>query len=236
MLARIGAVLSLLAALVFTSGAALADSRGPVVVELFTSQGCSSCPPADDFLRLLAPREDVIALGFHVDYWDYLGWRDKFAQPDYTARQKSYAKFAGRRSVYTPQMVIGGAEDVVGNHPMDVTDLIAVHRDRPQRVSLSLSRSAGGVQIEAQLIKPVDGPLMIQLIRYVPEAQVNILRGENAGQRMSYANIVTEWRVLTKWSGREPIKLRAKVKGDAPIVVLVQHAGLGPIEAAARLR
>ena len=89
----------------------------PVVVELFTSQGCSSCPPADELLREMSKRPDVIALAFHVDYWDYIGWKDEFAHPGFTKRQKAYAKAAGERMVYTPQMIVHGVVRVVGHEP-----------------------------------------------------------------------------------------------------------------------
>ena len=104
-------------------GAAAAADR-PVVVELYTSQGCSSCPPADAILAELADREDVIALAFHVDYWDYIGWKDIFADPANTLRQRNYARVAGARSVYTPQMIVDGQDHVVGTKPMKLAEHI----------------------------------------------------------------------------------------------------------------
>ncbi len=91
-----------------------ADERTPVVVELFTSQGCSSCPPADAFLGELARREDVLALGFHVDYWNYIGWRDPFSSPSHSQRQQDYARRFGENRVYTPQMVVDGRAEFPG--------------------------------------------------------------------------------------------------------------------------
>jgi hypothetical protein len=222
-----------------------AESPAPVVVELYTSQGCSSCPPADKFLRKLAGRDDGIARGRHVDYWDYLGWRDKFASPAYSARQKAYAKHAGRRSVYTPQMIIQGAQDVVGNHPMDVTDLIEKHRARPRQVAIDVSWGsdngsedyAGGDQvvIRARALAQVQGHYLVQLVRYEREVPVDILRGENAGRRVAYANIVTDWQVIGKWDGRAPLNAQVLVTGQAPAVILIQRAGPGMIEAAAHV-
>jgi len=101
-----------------------AESPPPVVVELFTSQGCSSCPPADAFLNDLSRRDDVIALSLHVDYWDYIGWEDPFATPESTNRQRRYAPVLVERSVYTPQMVIDGAAHEVGSKRKAVTRLI----------------------------------------------------------------------------------------------------------------
>ena len=121
-------LLPVLAALVFVAAAPLARAQGsPVVVELFTSQGCSSCPPADALLRKLAEEEDVIALALHVDYWDYLGWKDSFATPKFTARQRAYAKKARSRSIYTPQMVVQGEDRVVGNDAEMVLARISEH-------------------------------------------------------------------------------------------------------------
>jgi hypothetical protein len=214
-----------------------AEDEQPVVVELYTSQGCSSCPPADAFFSILAGREDVIALGFHVDYWDYIGWRDVFGSPAYSARQKGYARAAGRRSVYTPQMIVQGDRDVVGNHPMDVTDLIQSYRGAERDVRLSLKRGASGtVQIRAEALRDPGGPLMIQVIRYQPEASVEITRGENAGHKLTYSNIVTDWQVVGEWDARAPFSAEVPAKGEKPVVVLIQHKGPGPIEAAARLR
>ena len=100
-----------------------AAQDSPVVVELFTSQGCAACPPADALLGELARHEDVIALALHVDYWDYIGWEDVFARPEFTQRQHAYGHAAGSTVVYTPQMIVGGQERVVGVRPMAVADL-----------------------------------------------------------------------------------------------------------------
>lgn len=209
---------------------------GPVVVELYTSQGCSSCPPADAFLeRELAAREDVIALALHVDYWDYIGWKDDFADPAFTARQRAYARAAGHRSVYTPQMIIGGLDHVIGSHPYEVKDFIARHAAAASDINVSLTRQGERLEIT---LEPGTGPrhkMHIQLVRYEPRALRDIKRGENAGRMISYANIVTEWLVLGEWNMRKSRVLTANVQGDQPVVVLVQRAGQGKIEAAARL-
>ncbi|SEQ65473.1 DUF1223 domain-containing protein [Thalassovita taeanensis] len=215
--------------------AAAADTR-PVVVELYTSQGCSSCPPADAFLTTLAPRDDVIALALHVDYWDYIGWKDVFASPHHTRRQKAYAVAAGRRTVYTPQMIVGGKEHVVGNHPVDVGDLIRKHADQPAAVTLTLKRNGAQVMISARMQRPMDEPLLVQLVRYTPEERITIRSGENDGRHLTYSNIVTEWRRLEEWDTRRPLALTAAAAGTQPIVVIVQRKGPGEILAAARLR
>ena len=217
--------------------AARAEPDRPVVVELYTSQGCSSCPPADALFATLASRDDVIALALHVDYWDYIGWKDVFASPQFTKRQKAYAKAAGRRSIYTPQMVVHGQEDVVGTHPMDVAELVMQHRAKPSPVSLEVSRAAQGeISIRATSEQKLDQDLLVQLVRYRPEARVDVLRGENAGRTLIYTNIVTDWQVLGRWDTATPLNVSAKAPGDEPVVVLIQRAGPGAIEAAARLR
>ncbi|MCG8547170.1 MAG: DUF1223 domain-containing protein, partial [Alphaproteobacteria bacterium] len=112
-------------ALLMGVGVAVAgNTKAPVVVELYTSQGCSSCPPAEAYLQELAKRDDVLPLEFHVDYWDYIGWKDKFAQPKFTKRQRDYVKTLNGRYAYTPQMVIDGKTHVVGSHRGQVEKLI----------------------------------------------------------------------------------------------------------------
>lgn len=229
MRAVIGSILTLWMA----AAAAWAGER-PVVVELYTSQGCSSCPPADAFLAELAQRDDVIALALHVDYWDYIGWKDIFANPLFTARQKAYARAAGSRTVYTPQMVIGGVDHVVGLRPMEVADLIAAHRAAPSPVELGVERREGGFVLRARSAGP--DAMIVQLVRYVPEQTVAIKRGENGGRTLRYTNIVTEWHALAEWDGAAPLEMAVQVQGDLPAVVLVQRRGPGPILAAARLR
>ena len=223
------------AAWVAAVGPVWADDH-PVLVELFTSQGCSSCPPADEFLSTLAEREDVIALALHVDYWDYIGWKDAFADPAFTARQKAYAIAGGRRSVYTPQMIVGGREHVVGNHPVDVMDLVRKHADQAQPVTLTLRRQGDLVHITARASQPLPEPVVVQLVRYRPSARVEIQKGENAGRSVEYSNIVTEWHILGEWDTRQGLDTGGPVPGDQPVVVIVQKKGPGEVLAAARLR
>ncbi len=228
-------IATLLAAVMLMASPAKADDT-PVVVELFTSQGCSSCPPADAFLHKLADREDVIALAMHVDYWDYIGWKDIFASPENTKRQRAYARAGGRKMIYTPQMIINGREHVVGNRPRDVVDLINKHKSGAGGVDLSIARDGDTLRIDATAETGLKGELVVQLIRYTPKSTVNIKRGENAGRKLSYANVVTEFSVLRKWDTRKPLSMATKVEGDAPVVILLQHKGVGPIAAVARVK
>lgn len=217
----------------FQATAAMAQN-GPVVVELFTSQGCSSCPPADAMLHDLAKRDDVIALALHVDYWDYIGWKDVFGRPEHTLRQHAYAQAARATTVYTPQMIIGGIDHVVGSRPMQVMDSVQAQVRRGNPVSVSLARSGTSLQINA--LASVRGDYVVQLIRYTPEETVAIRRGENAGRTLSYANIVKSWDVIGRWDGRAALALAASAAGPDAVVVIVQQAGHGPIVGAAQLR
>ncbi|WP_420397615.1 DUF1223 domain-containing protein [Nioella sp.] len=217
-----------------TAPAARADS--PVVVELFTSQGCSACPPADALLTQLAAREDVIALALHVDYWDYIGWADTFASGQFTRRQHAYARHAGQRMVYTPQMIVGGVERVVGYEPMDVAELIAQYRVVDYPVEVSLSRVEGGIVLRAVASMALEEPgMIVQIVRYMPSEMVEIRRGENAGRTVEYSNIVTEWMRVGDWSGAEPYELQLVDDSALPIAAIVQMAGPGQILGAARL-
>ncbi|WP_338550141.1 DUF1223 domain-containing protein [Roseovarius phycicola] len=208
-----------------------------VVVELFTSQGCSSCPPADAFMHELAKRDDVVALALHVDYWDYIGWKDSFAHPGHADRQRAYAAENGRRMIYTPQMVINGREHVVGNSPKDVSDMINRHLQTSSTVDIELSRVGDDVLIEAEPMTQFEEPLAVRVVRYRPESTVNITRGENAGHTISYANVVTDMAQVGSWTGEEALRLTVPAQGDQPIVVVLQRRdGIGLVEAAAQLK
>ncbi|MBM1222371.1 DUF1223 domain-containing protein [Ponticoccus sp. SC2-23] len=205
----------------------------PVVVELFTSQGCSSCPPADAMLQELASRDDVIALALHVDYWDYIGWKDIYASPEFTERQHGYARAAGERTVYTPQFIIGGRDHVIGANGMAVMDLIRSQEQEPDAVTLSIVASDGGFSLEAR--STARGDMVVQLVRYIPDSRVEILRGENRGRTLSHSNVVTDWDVIARWDGADTLRLSAELSGSQPSVVIVQEDGNGPILAAARI-
>jgi hypothetical protein len=218
------------------AGAATAqEAPAPIVVELFTSQGCSSCPPADALLGELGEREDVIALALHVDYWDYIGWKDKFAQRKFTRRQKGYAHSGGWRQIYTPQMVINGAEDVVGSRPMKVANALQRQSGRTTPVQLEISRDGDVLTVSAQTSAQI-GPSDIHIVRYTPEQDVAIKRGENAGRTISYTHIVQDWERAAQWSRGDKFERRFNVSGDEPIVVLVQEENYGAVLAASRLR
>ncbi|MCZ4353767.1 DUF1223 domain-containing protein [Roseovarius aestuarii] len=225
----------ILAPFLMVSTAFAGEGQRQVVVELFTSQGCSSCPPADALLHELAAREDVIALALHVDYWDYIGWKDVFANNAYTRRQHAYAKAGKRRMVYTPQMIVNGQQDVVGNRPKDVNALINRHMGQPKTVDLSVTRQGGQITVSAQSLSGAE-PLIVQMVRFVPQSDVKITRGENAGNTFSYANVVTDLVELGRWDRRAALSMKARVDQEANIAVILQRPGFGAIEAAALVR
>ncbi|MBD3787443.1 MAG: DUF1223 domain-containing protein [Sphingomonadales bacterium] len=216
----------------------------PIIVELFTSQGCSSCPPADALLAELALRSDIVPLALHVDYWDYLGWADPFAQPAFTARQKAYARAKGERMIYTPQMMVGGVEPVVGTDAATLDQVIAARKALKTPVRMQITHAAGGqVQIDLSAEPPLKEGTVVQIVRYAPQARVKILRGENAGLEIDYANVVTAWHAIAEWDGRTPTLIATKIEGDQPAVVIVQSARPGksvplpgPIVAARKLQ
>ncbi|GAA4216978.1 DUF1223 domain-containing protein [Sagittula marina] len=217
------------------AGIAHAEDDNPVVVELFTSQGCSSCPPADALLEEIGTRDDVIALALHVDYWDYIGWKDRFASPKFTKRQRGYARAGGWKMIYTPQIVVNGMEDVVGSRPGAVSALIAAHEDAAPKAHVTLERVGDMVRIRAVSdgqVRPCD----VHVVRYDPAEEVMIGRGENAGKTVNYTHIVRDWDVAARWDGTGTFEAEVPVPGDMPVVVLLQSPRHGPIIAAARLR
>ncbi len=220
-------------------GAVKAQDQGTAsgtVVELYTSQGCSSCPPADEYLRKLAEEPGVIALALHVDYWDYIGWTDKFGNPRFTERQKAYARAARSNTIYTPQMIVGGVDRVEGTDPAMVEGALRRHQQASPLVALQLMRKGGELMIAAQANPPLDAPLRIQMVRYRPMESVRIESGENAGRSLDYANVVTEWSVIGTWDGQGDLALTAPVEGTEPVVVILQAEGPGKIYAAAVVR
>jgi hypothetical protein len=226
----IAAALALLASDAAAPRATAAGPTPPVVVELFTSQGCSSCPPADAFLGELAQRRDVIALAFHVDYWDYIGWKDPFASPDFTKRQRSYAGALGLRTVYTPQMVIDGQADVVGSHRNRVEDLIRKSSYVP-KLALTLQPAAS----KARLMLPearFERPATIWLAIYDREERTVVKRGENAGRELSEYNIVRALRNVGSWDGRAQaleLDISDATEDGMGGAILIQSADYGPI-------
>ncbi len=221
--------LALLSGGLASGGAALA--AGPLtVVELFTSQGCSSCPPANDNVRALADRPDVLALSFGVTYWDQLGWKDTFAQPKFTARQVDYARALGHDGPFTPQVVIDGKADVVGARKGEIEGLIA-KETLDGGPALQVGRGAVSIGPGRAPVKGAD----VWLVHYDPRiVQVPVQHGENTGRTLPHKNVVRELTRLGAWTGAPARFAIPPPGGGLSTAVLVQTTGAGPILAAAR--
>ncbi len=221
-------------------GHAIAQSK--VVIELFTSQGCSSCPPADKLVGKLAGRRDVIALTFPVDYWDYLGWKDTLASPAYSARQRSYARARGDGQVYTPQIVVGGKSHVVGSHASAVKKAIARSKQQDTGVSLTMHTEGDSIVIKAGAAPEGTRvkPATIWLAMVKNSASVEITRGENRGRTITYHRVVKTMTPVGQWKGKEVTVRLPKTplqNTDADgCTVLLQQDNAGPILAAVEMK
>jgi hypothetical protein len=219
----------------FLAAATPAVAEDVVIIELYTSQGCSSCPPADEFVAMLAANPRILPLALHVDYWDYIGWADKFAQGKFSERQRAYARAIGSRTIYTPQLIIGGLDRIEGFAPEETATQLQKHLAVVPAVDLSIERQGDSLTIRASADPAPEEPLRVQVVRYMPEETVTIERGENAGKTITYHNIVTSWEGLGAWSGQEPLEITVPFAGDQPGAVIVQTEGPSTILAAARV-
>jgi hypothetical protein len=219
-----------LALLTLTVSAASAAER-PVVVELFTSQGCSSCPPANAYLNELArDRTDVLPLAFHVTYWDRLGWKDPFSLPDATSRQDRYGHRFGDGS-YTPEIVVDGASSHVGSYRAEVGAAIdAARQDGATAASLSLTKETNGLAID---VGAGQGHGRLLLIGFDHAHTTAIRRGENGGRTLQEANVVRSIRGIGDWQG-SPLNLHEKFPEGEDVAVVLE-APDGRIVGAARL-
>lgn len=228
-------LIAFVAAMLAAAGSVLSVAAEPArtVVELFTSQGCSSCPPADKLLGELARRDDLLALSFHVDYWNYLGWRDPFSSAEATDRQRNYRRPLGKRYVYTPQMVINGAAEAVGSSRDTVLRLIEQARGMPT-LDISVDHSGG----DRASVRIADGPRQarpaaVWLMFYDRRHATEIRRGENEGVTLVNTNVVRVLKRIGSWTGTAvKIDLSLKQLGAAgrdACAVIVQQDGSGPI-------
>jgi hypothetical protein len=209
-----------------------ADPNHPVVVELFQSQGCSSCPPASANVAALSQRDDVLALSFQITYWDSLGWKDTFAQPGFTARQWAYARALRHDNVFTPQVVVNGRRDGVGVDPGELRRLLR-EADRGDS-GPTLAIANGTVQVG--IGQPGAAAADVLVVRYDPRTLLIPIRaGENSGKTLPHKNVVRSLTRLGGWTGA-PARFRLPPAGDPAwsTAVLVQAADAGPILAAAR--
>jgi hypothetical protein len=222
---------------------ARADDIAPVVVELFTSQGCSSCPPADALLGELSKRSDVLTLGFHVDYWDYIGWKDPYASKLATKRQKQYAESFKLSFVYTPQMVVNGAAESVGSDKAGIEAAVEKAKTRPAvHPTLMLERRADGGLLVHVGAAEAKRPATVWLACFDRQRSTAVPRGENAGSTLTNYHIVRHFESLGTWKGQmldfsvgPDVVAEYAGKPDQDMAVLVQTDGVGPILAAERL-
>jgi hypothetical protein len=221
------AILGLAPLAAFVKPASAAQS--PAVVELFTSQGCSSCPPANANLVKLSADPNVLALSFAVTYWDYLGWKDIFGKPEFTERQVTYEPGLGQSGPFTPQMVINGHQSTVGYDLKDIRSTIAAE-PAFTGPAISLSKDMASLDGTGSRAKAAD----VWLVRYAPgTVEVPVARGENAGETLPHAHVVHTLTHLGTWSGK-PLNLPIPAaKGDLKRAILVQEPNGGKILAAA---
>ena len=208
-------------------------ARPPVVVELFTAQGCASCGEANAYLAKLAEREGVIALTFPVDYWDYLGWSDTFARPEFTARQKAYVERLELREPYTPQVVVDGHAQAGGLQTEKVDRLVAQAARAP--VDPPDMAFIGPRRVDVGTGKPPRGGAEVWMIRFDPREQdVLVRKGDNKGQTVQHRNVVREIERLGVWRGRPTAYRLPRVEEEGlETVVVVQAANGGRIVTAA---
>lgn len=208
----------------------------PIVVELFTSQGCSSCPQADAFLSELAKTPDLLVLSEHVDYWDYLGWKDPFASAENTRRQRDYARRLGLSYVYTPQMVVHGQRQASGSDRLSVLQLIYEAQAVPS-IGVRVDRGDDGAWIARLAKAPIPGTADVWLVRFDPARLTRVSKGENGGRKIENTNVVREFRRLGVWNG-DALSLtvpQATPAAEESRAILVQQTDTGRILGAARL-
>ncbi len=212
----------------------------PVVAELFTSQGCSSCPPADGIFSNLARQKEIISLTYHVDYWDYLGWRDTLGGAEYSQRQYDYAHSRGDMNVYTPQAIINGGKHVVGSKKSDVDTAVRAARNSASAAWVDFEMEHHGSDLTVKLPDFAGaGEATLWLLAVASSVEVKIERGENAGKTVSYDNVVRKMLPAGMWKG-EAAKIMVPRSTTLPpdcdsCVALLQQGKVGPVIGAVRL-
>jgi len=203
---------------------------GPrAVIELFTSQGCSSCPAADQLLAELQTDRSLIPLSLPIDYWDYLGWKDTLALPGHTTRQKAYSHVRGDREIYTPQVVVNGIAQAIGSDQAGIENAIAQTRNYPSTLSVPLHVKIAGERVSVALPareRAEAGGGEVWLCALSASVAVGITRGENRGRTITYTNVVRRWVKLGTWSGKSenftvPIDA-IKLDGVDAVAVILQ--------------
>lgn len=200
------------------------------VVELFTSQGCSNCPPADALLVEYSRQPDIVALSFPVNYWDYLGWKDTLAHADFTARQKEYAHARSDRQVFTPQMIVNGKKSCIGSDKAQIESAIQMTLKGRAKlpVDIDVSEQNGMVSISlTEVAEPVRREASVWVLPVLRSQTVPIERGENKGKTVTYANVVRGLKRIGEWNGgsaRFEVPAETARSGGDGYVVLLQSA------------
>lgn len=204
------------------------QSQGLQVVELFQSQGCSSCPPANRNVLAIADRPDILALSWQVTYWDYLGWKDVFAQPAFTARQRAYAAALHHDRVWTPQVVVNGRGDVIGGNKAELDQALRRFGRNADQLRINLSAD------RAELSGPTNTDASVYLVRYDPRTiEVPIRAGENGGRTLPHRNVVRQLVLLGHYRGKaQGWNLPRAADKALRTAILVQSGSAGPILAA----
>ena len=222
--------------------AGASQTHSPSVIELYTSQGCASCPEADKLLNRLAQQPDIIALSFPVSYWDYLGWKDTLARPENSQRQRGYARIFGDGEIYTPQAIVNGMRNCLGNSLSDIETAVKATKPLAGREAVELRARIEGSRliIDAGEAAPGSlhgkGKVWVAAVRGV--SKVKIARGENAGTDLTYTNVVRGLTEAGEWRGAPvsySLPLKALSQGGDQFVVFLQTGELGPIVGAARV-
>jgi hypothetical protein len=218
-------------AILLTLGASTAHAEDVIkpkgVVELFTSQGCSSCPPADKALEALAREGEVVALSYHVDYWNYLGWADTLASKDNTDRQYAYARMFGRNGVYTPQAVLNGREHINGADISGIRTRIGAMPTEGKGLKVPVDVEVKNDELRIR-VGPGEGKANILIAYFERERTINIDKGENRGKTVNYWHAVTDMETIGMWEGKEtnlvlPADMLKKKKKAGGCAVLLQR-------------
>lgn len=209
--------------------------QGPAVLELFTSEGCSSCPPAEAVLTALTAREDVITLGFHVTYWDELGWRDRFGLPEATDRQRHYVASLGLAGAYTPEAIINGRASVVGSDRRAVERMI---RGLPRPAAIGMSHGAQKAVLRLPAMSVGECPCELLLLGVTAEASTTVVGGENRGRLLRASSIVRSITHAGSWQGGAEVRnvaLPPRARDVGSLVALAQRSRDGAVMAAGRV-
>lgn len=200
-----------------------APTRIGAVVELFTSQGCSSCPPADHLLSTLARAPNTVALSLPIDYWDFIGWHDTLASPTFTARQKAYAAARGDGRVYTPQVVVDGLVDAIGSDRGQIEHDIQANKGRQGALSVPIHLTESDDILHIDIGAGPRVPAGVYVLRVVKSKTVLIGRGENSGRSVTYTNVVRAIQKIGDWDGTARNYRLMELKGfDEGYVVFLQ--------------